>query len=116
MCINQTHMNFLELFLTLIHIKMRPTTTNDTNEHVHRNIWGYTSQSACTHTSTPTHTHSIPVGVGATLLLHRTGKNTRHGQVYAVTLLVCLHQTGFSPHISILTSNRERSAPDRRTI
>lgn len=62
MCINQTHMNFLELFLTLIHIKMRPTTTNDTNEHVHRNIWGYTSQSACTHTSAPTHTHSIPVG------------------------------------------------------
>lgn len=34
--INEIHMNFLELFLTLIRIKMHPTA----QKHTHRNISG----------------------------------------------------------------------------
>ena len=49
-CINEIHMNFLELFLTLIHIKMKPATQKHTSMYIET----YED----THTHTHTHTHT----------------------------------------------------------
>lgn len=56
-------MKFLELFLTHIRIKMRPTKQEHPREHVHRNMWIY-KHICVLHKRTHAHTHiqSIPVG------------------------------------------------------